>query len=286
MKRLIFSIAMVPAVLVGCNDSGGNSAGSDSLGAPSFVINASNRSKVDQTAGSYAAESSSNTFLDSGDNRSLRSSPTFVTDQLRQVTSRATGTWEAECTSGSGTNTGTVTGIDEDTGEIEASGSISAESTYEDCKLESSTGYYFLQDGTVNMDIEWSGYSAASETFESLSVSVGFETYYSQEVAAGDTVAESTIDGRLTQSANSTEYRASFDISMSAPEIDNKVIAMETTSDIVQGVSDTYPTSGAFIVHGGEGTQAVYTIVANGIEVSLNGEQAELITWAEIEAGE
>lgn len=258
MKRLIFSLALVPAVLVGCNDSGNSTSGSDSLGAPSFVINASNRSKVDKTAGSYAAEASSNNFLDSDDNRSLHSSPAFVTNQLRQVSSRATSTWEEECTSGSGTNTGTVTGIDENTGEVEASGSISAESTYEDCKLESYSGYYSLQDGKVNMDIEWSGYSASAGTFESLSVSVGFETYYSQEVEAGDTVAESTIDGRLTLTANSTEYRSSFDLSTSAPEIDNKVIAMETTADIVQGVSDAYPTSGTFIVHGGEDTCRLY----------------------------
>lgn len=281
MKRLIFSAALIPAVLVGCNDTGNGNSNDNSLGAPSFVISSSNRAQVDQVAGSTAAESSTETYIGDGSGRSLLLDPSYFTNQVRTFASRAT-TEAIECSDGSGTVSGSVTGVDEN-GEAEASGSISIDMSYDECKQATSSDNYVLHDGSQGLDIEWSGYNASMDVFESLSVTASFDTYHNETVVDGEVENDSTVEGSLTLSATQTEYRASFSLAMSSSEIDNKVIAMETTADIVRGVSDTYPTSGVIVVTGGEDTQAVYTIVANGIEVSLNGGQAELIAWSEIE---
>lgn len=284
MKRLILTAAIVPAVLVGCNDSGnGGSSGNNSLGAPSFVINSSNRAQVDQVAGSTAAESSTQTYIGSDGGRSLLTSSSLVAGQIREISARSEGTGEISCTSGSGSAEGSVTGVGEN-GETEANGSMSVVLKYDNCTQERSSGDSVTHDGKQGLDIEWAGYSESTGQFESLSVTATLENYYNKTVVDGAVESESTVDGNLTLSATQTEYRASFALAMSSPEIDGKVIAMETTADIVRGVADTYPTSGEIVVTGGEDTKAVYTIVANGIEVSLNGEQAELIAWSEIEA--
>ncbi len=286
MKRLIFTLAILPAaVLVGCNDSNNESSNND-LGAPSFIISSSNRAQVDQVAGSTATESSTQTYIGGDDGRSLSSNSLFMSNLAREISSRSgSQTEEIDCTTGSGTASGTVTGIDEN-GEAEPDGSMSVTMTYETCTQEESEDDYSAYHGTVNLDIDWTGFNVSTETFDSLSMTASFDNYHEKVVVGGEVESESTVDGSLTLSATQLEYRASFSLVMSSPEIDNKVIAMETTSDIVRGVSDTYPTSGEIVVTGGEDTQAVYTIVSNGVEVSLNGAQAELITWSEIESGE
>lgn len=284
MKRLILAAAMVPAILVGCNDSSnGGSSGNDSLGTPSFVINSSNRAQVDQVAGSTAMESSTQTYISGDGSRSLLTGSSFVAGKIREISSRTEATGEISCASGSGSMEGSVTGVGEN-GEAEANGSMSVVLTYDNCTQDSSSGDNTTHDGKQGLDIEWTGYNDSTGQFESLSVTASFENYYNKTVVGGAVESESTVDGSLTLSANKTEYRASFSLAMSSPEIDDKVIMMETTADIVRGVSDTYPTSGEIVVTGGEDTKAVYSVVANGVEVSLNGGQKELVSWSEIEA--
>lgn len=70
---------------------------------------------------------------------------------------------------------------------------------------------------------------------------------------------------------------------ISLPIIENKVITIAITLDTVRGIS-AYPTSGGIVVIGGEDKKVVYSIVADGIEVSLHSGQAELVSWSEVES--
>ncbi|MDX1472961.1 MAG: hypothetical protein R3309_02265 [Reinekea sp.] len=58
-----------------------------------------------------------------------------------------------------------------------------------------------------------------------------------------------------------------------------ETIRIKTTSNIVFNTADAYPSSGAWRIEGAEDTFITATIVANGVEYSVNGGQTVLVAW-------
>lgn len=281
MKRLLL-IASFAAVVAGCNDESGGGSGSLSvkLKQPTFVIDDSNKQQVDEVAVSYASVDDYGPGLLTGDEDIRIASRSSIERTLPRIASRISDSGSLGCDSGSGSWTGSATGIT-DTGEMQSSGTISYDATYNDCK-DGSSDYYTIDDGKISLDMSWSGYQSSTETFSSWAITIRFSNYSLEEYYNGDTT-KSLMDGALKVSGDQSEARLSMALSFSSSELNNQIITMETTSDIVQGLSDPYPSSGGMVIKGGNDTKVSYKIVSNGVEVSLNGGQAELVTWSEID---
>lgn len=281
MKRLLL-IASFAAVVAGCNDESGGGSGSLSvkLKQPTFVIDDSSKQQVDVVAVEYASVDGYGPDLITGDTVVRIASRSGLERTLPRIASRISDSGSLDCDSGSGSWTGSATGVS-DTGEMQSSGTISSNATYNDCK-NGSSDYYTIDDGKISLDMSWSGYQSSTETLSSWGITVRFSDYSYEEYYYGDTI-KNIMDGAIKVSGNDSEARLSMALSFSSPELNNQIITMETTSDIVQGLSDPYPSSGGMVIKGGNDTKVTYNIVANGVEVSLNGGQAELVAWSEID---
>ncbi len=277
-------VVLAAATLVGCNssdDKGGS--GSISLKSPTFNITESNRDSVDSITYNYAGEANATNMLpDVG--RSLPAPKILARTgfQPRDIAARFNETETINCSSGSITINVSGSGIDENTGDMSSSGSLKMTFDVADCS-ESTYDGSFSEDGVIGISMSWAGYDGY-DSFDSLSLSFTFNEYVSTSFDGnGSEIARELVHGSMSASLSNDETSMSMGLSLSSSEIDNKIINIETSSAIKQRNSDYYPYTGTLIVSGGNDTKVTYTIVANGVEVSLNGGQAELISWSEMD---
>lgn len=285
MKTVSTGIALFATlVLAGCNSSdsgnGGGGSSSISLKSPTFIITDSNRDTVDSVAYNYAGNVDATDQLDETTSRALSLGGDQISRVLqpREVAARFNESETEACfDSGSVTYSASGSGINENTGDMQSSGSMTVSIDFKQCKST-----YSLEDGLISISMSWSGYDG-SESFDSLSLDMTFNNYTSKSYYSdGSLDSSESIHGSMDMSLNNDETSASLGLSISSSEIDNKVINIETTSPIKQRSSDYYPYTGTMVVSGGDNTKVTYTVVSNGVEVSLNGGQAELITWSDM----
>jgi len=280
MKTVSTGIAFIATLaLVGCNSSESGSS-SISLKSPTFIITESNRDDVDSVAYNYAGNVDASDQLNDTTSRALSLGGDQISRALqpREIAARYNESQTESCfESGSVTYSVSGSGINENTGDMQSSGSMKVSIDFRQCKST-----YSLYDGLISMSMTWSGYNGY-DSFDSLSLNLTFNDYISKSYYGdGSLDSSELIHGYMDMSLNNDVTSASLGLSITSSEIDNKVINIETTSPIKQRSSDDYPYTGAMVVSGGDSTKVSYTVVSNGVEVSLNGGQAELITWSDM----
>lgn len=279
MKKVTLGLAVLGAIsVVGCNsDSGGNGV---SLKTPTYEINEANRSTIDRVTYAYASDlDAEELFIDLSD---------FSTSNVRlagkvpaetwKITPRLNESQTIQCDSGEFTVQFSGNGIDEETQNYLPSGSLSLTWDYDNC-LDGST----REDGSMTISMAWSGYDSFDNSYDSLNVNFTFNDLTSVELSNGSVESQNLVHGSIESSLSGSESILTIGMSISSPIIENKVINIETTSPIKQRKSDNYPYSGVVKTTGGSDSQVVYTIVPNGADVSLNGGQAETVTWSELD---
>jgi hypothetical protein len=130
-------------------------------------------------------------------------------------------------------------------------------------------------DGTTDGSLKISGTVTSGGTG---SASISFDDY--SEKTSDES---SIVDGKMQSSISETETNLSWDYYVQSSLLNNQTVHTYTTTPITLTQADTYPSAGAWRIEGSENTYMIATVVANGIEVSANGGQAELITWSELE---
>lgn len=254
MKKLI-AIAGMSALFVACQPEGDNSRSQATItDANAEVVLAASLAFSDPDIAIGLA----------GGDFDVRS----PTRSLMKATQRNSGTFDC---SGGGSVTFTFSGdIDSSTGDLEESGTINVSVESNNCVQDGMT-----QDGGMSMSFTWTGYS--DYEFDTVTSRVTFDDF-----SASDSEGEVYVDGWMQIGLATDTYTFSWDITSSAPGLGG-VISSKTTTDFTQGYNDWYPTQGAFRVDGADDSYLTATVVANGYEVSVNGGQATLYTWAEID---
>ncbi len=269
------------AVLMGCNsDSGGSGSGelNVSLKSPTYLISAESRGEIDTIVADSALSVSASDFSDVSLSRSNARS---VAGMKSGISSRISESGSSDCES-SGTVSYSVNGngINDD-GSFKSSGSASISLTSNNCTYDFGSGYE-VENGGISISLSWSGYNG-NDSFNSIAATVLFDELSYEEYGIDDELIYSdNVDGGIKASLANNESSVQIALSLSSSDINNQVITIETTTTVKQRSSDLYPYQGVVEVKGGNGTSIVYTVVANGVEVSLNGGQPELVTWNEI----
>lgn len=280
MKYWLIPVCAASITLLGCNSEGGGSGGSGelnvSLKTPTFVIDAENRSTVDGMVADSALSATASDFAAFDSSRSLERS---VFRSASGIELRNTESASFDC-DGGGSYTISVSGSGISDDELSASGNATIKLIANNCITSFGT-WEDVEDGTTELSMTWSGYDGF-DSFDSLSVSVRFDEVTYQEYEDGVLYYSESIDGAISASISGNESRVQIALSGTSSDLNNQTITMETTTPIKQRLSDDYPYQGVVEVKGGGGTSVVYTVVANGVEISLNGGQPALVTWNEI----
>lgn len=289
MKNLLILALAAPLALVGCNssDNGGGGGGSFNK-TPSLQISNENREVIDEFAigGVVGLESGYADFLfdDDWGDFSVNISKHAARLMDRQPISgrNISESFKYDCDTGSEEFSVTGSGISEE-GDISANGNLTIEMKSNNC-VEEFGGYRDVSNGTMRFTISWTGYNDGSNTFSSLNFTIRAINSSWYEYFDGDLEYFEEFDGELSSSLSGVNYTNTLDMFFRGTDLDGEGVKVETLTNITGSIEDERPTAGQWIVRGGGGTTARYTIVPNGIEVSVNDGQAELITWAEIDA--
>lgn len=280
-KWLIPAAASV--ALLGCNsESGGGSSGSGELNvtlkSPTFVIDADSRGAIDD---SVAESTLSVSALDFADVAQTRSTVRSASGMRSGIQPRISESETSACFDG-GSVTFAVNGDGiNDQGDFSSNGTVTVSITSDNCTYDYGTGYE-VEDGGAKVTLSWAGYNG-SDAFDSLSVTALFDEMSYEDYDNSDALIYSeNIDGGIKASLADNESEVKIALSMQSSDFNNQIITIETTTTVKQRLSDSYPYQGVVEVKGGNGTSVVYTVVPNGVEVSLNGEQPVLVTWNEI----
>lgn len=187
----------------------------------------------------------------------------------------------------SGTASVTTEGDDIGTGTEPSSGASSFNATYNDCMISSSGEGFSMSmhmNGSMAANMEWTGYEAASNTFDTFALTITMDNFYFSMTQNGETTTMEQ-DFSMTMELAGNTITQTFSGTTAMEDLGDGHLAVETTTPITINYDDNpaYPTSGEVIVSGGDGTSIKYTVVAGGVEVAVNGGQAELYTWTEIE---
>ncbi|GGX52789.1 hypothetical protein [Saccharospirillum salsuginis] len=193
-------------------------------------------------------------------------------------------TWEqSRCTDGLMTLVLESNDFDTSTNAFQASGQSSLGVIYEACNMRLSSDNYILFDGVLSYQMTWDGYSTAEDSVDNLLMTHRFDSVSFTNVN-GDETEDSFIAGWTETKLDPLKTVQTMSLIVSESSLDDQYVKLETTTDIVYNHGDGYPSTGAVSVTGGNDTHAEYTIVANGVEVSVNGAQPVLVTWSDFMA--
>lgn len=187
----------------------------------------------------------------------------------------------------SGTASVTTEGNDVGTGSEPINGSSSFNATYNDCMISSAAESFSMSmhmNGSMAASMEWTGYEAASNTFDTFALTITMDSFYFSIDQNGETTTMEQDFSMAMELAGNT-ITQTFSGTTAMEDLGDGYLAVETATPITINYDDSpaYPTSGEVIVSGGDDSSIKYTVVAGGIEVTVNGGQARLYTWSEIE---
>lgn len=307
MRKTVL-IVLLPQLVAACNsewpddsteandgsDSGSNTGSTPgeiynladvTLKQPGFTLNAASRAAVDSQAAYYIGDYNPESVIEDpikSDN--WRSTARDLTEKsLPRVSPRFNGNETEECDSGTVSWTLVADGFAIGSDQSSSQGNLSMSTAFNDCRLDVDNGDYSLQKGRMALAMNWTGMEADGSDYETFNAKIGYSGYSFQNVAGGASETH-TMDGAMTIAADQKVSRLAIALALSSTATGGEAITLETTSDLVHSHSDTYPSSGTLVVSGSKGTQIVYTVVPNGVEVSLNDGQAELIPWSELDS--
>lgn len=290
MKNLLILALAAPLALVGCNssDSSSGGGGGSFSKTPTLEISAENRAMIDEFAieGVIGLETGYTEFLfdDWGDfSVNISKATARLMERQPVIAGRNINeSYKYDCDSGSEEFKVTGSGIN-DEGEISSSGNITIEMISRNCREEWWEDEYDITNGTLRFTISWSGYNSATESFSSLEFAIRAinSSYY--EYFQGELDYFEEFDGEIKSTLSGSNYSNTMDVFFRGSELDGKGIKAETLTAITGSIDNDHPSAGQWIIRGGGGTTARYTVVANGIEVSVNDGQAELLTWEYID---
>lgn len=280
MRKYWFA-TILPLALVACSpESDSNGDGDDENNSSQLVIDSENKDLlVNQALSDFAVQDSfddpftefSDLLIDGGDTGSRSS----ISARLQE---------SVNCDSGSASVTANTSDID--TQPFPPNGNASFDASYNNCNFsESGQGYTFSMtiDGSMAASLDWTGYDSGSKDFDTYNMVIDIDDFSFVMNSNGQEFSfEMDFDASfaLDNSIATYSYSGSFGID----DAGNGKVSIETlTPFVVDTSSSSYPTSGEALMNGGNGTSIRYTVVSNGIEVSVNGGQAELYEWSEIE---
>jgi len=265
-----FLVGLVCLAVVGClpvEDSNSSPSGSSGLNVqlstPTFEITAENGVAL-ATVGLESME-----YMGSGlGGRSLSNQNPLL---------RLSATETEACDNGTGSATVAIStnGINDQTGEMSVSGSFVVDSSFDNCDVTSLTVF----NGQLNIDTAWTGYDSATSEFGSMLLTVDFLNF-----SATTTDETTSIDGQLEVGTVGSATSMDWALSVSSSATNSQILTSETTTSISGNQANDYPSGGAWIIKGASGTSIVSTIEANGLEISINGAQATLVVWDDLEA--
>ena len=252
MYKQVFALSLVTTALFACSPEGDDSS-SFSKELTYKVTDENAKDTVDATLDTVdSTEEADPSLIASADSTSL--------SLVRSVQARATQSEEGSCPS-SGSISYSMTYDDPESPEGSFTGSIEADN----CSDSEST-----VDGSASLTMSW------ANSGDSITVAAEFD-----EFTMTDEDVTYRVDGNLTMVNSSESYNFSWDLYIAAPEFDNQMIHTYTTTNIEGRYDQNFLTAGAWRIDGAEGSYAVFTVVSNGIEASVNGGQAQLFAWEE-----
>ena len=287
LNKGLLIVAASAVVVMGCNDEdgGGELAISNvTLKSPSYVISGADSLEMAMVL-DIASDSFSATMSDS-DFRSTQNNTRSINP--RALSSRISERSSLECETGSGSVNASSNDIDELTQEMSVDGTITMDITFNNCfesyyDYDYSLGYFdLLLNGSTQVELKWQGYDANSGEFDTVFFSLKFNDYTSTKIYQSDDSTEVTlVDGIVKTKVTSDKQTMAWALSLAGPETNGLIVTTRTTENLTFSTTDQ-AISGAWEVKGANGTKAEVTVVANGFEVSINGGQAELISWSEL----
>lgn len=279
MKYRLLSLCL-PFALIACSPDDGE--GGDSSSDP-LVIDESNKSMLIDTAlGNFSGEGSYDDPF-SGFSGLLIDDPTGSSSgQSRSLSERASET--VNCHSGSASVT--TSGFDVGSGTPPADGSASFSANYNDCNFsESNETYSFSMtiDGSISADLQWTGYDSGTDSFDSYSMSMNIDDFSFVMNSNGDEVSFAMdFESSVSKPAGSNTVTYSYDGTFGVPP--EGYVEIDTITPITVDLSlpEPKPISGEVVFRGDNNTSIRYTVVSNGIEVSVNEGPGEVKEWDEI----
>ena len=292
MRNLLVFALITPFALIGCNSSDSGSSGSGGGGgsfskSPTLQISTGSRAMVDEYVfgGIFGLEAGYSEFL-FGDWSDFSVSFGQNASRLMErslLSSRSINQTVTEsCDSGSEVYKVTATGITE-SGDISTNGNFTLEIVSNNCRDEWWDDEYDITNGTMRYTISWTGYNAINQTFSSLNFTMRAINSSFYEYVDGELYSFEEADGEMSSSINGTTYANTLDVFLSSSDLNGEAIRLQTSTAISGSTDNEYPSSGQWIVRGAGNTSAQYSIVPNGVEVSVNSGQAELLTWEYID---
>lgn len=242
MNKTLLLVTSAVFMFHGCSSEDDGSSFSRDL---TFKITDDNASKV--VASAYYEDSLS----------ALSEYTELVNATQRQVqkTVRETTSGKQSCET-SGSLSGSVSDSSD-------SDSVSADLTFDNCVNDGLT-----IDGGLKFNID-----SAED-----SMGMAF-SYKALSVASNGESA--VIDGDIGLSIGLSETAVHWDYYVQSSALDNQTVHSYSTTSLTSNSGDQYPTSGAWKVDGAESTYLTAEVVANGIEISVNGNQKQLISWSD-----
>jgi hypothetical protein len=139
-------------------------------------------------------------------------------------------------------------------------------------------------DGEMSASLNWTGYVDGNPgQFDTFNMAYDVDEFsFVLDINGEKSSFEIDFEASLSfdDPTASYSYSGSFEIE----EAGDGFVDVRTINPIVMNINNTRPTSGKVIMEGGGGTSITYTVVANGIEVSVNGGQSALYEWDDIDS--
>ena len=289
MTKWILALAL-PMALIGCSpddnngdDGGGSGGGGNDTTGTATITDSNAQAMVERTLPNFDLSDTVNDPFDEFSNM-LITGPDDRDAGRTGLSARLQDS--VACDTGSASVT--TSGQDIGSGTPPADGSASFEVRYNDCVISQSSQSAQISmhmNGTISADFSWTGYDSGMNTFSSYSIDLSMDKLYMEMAINGQsTVLEA--DYTMKYSLNGTTLTHEFQGSAGFGDLTDGSVSVRTTTPITVDTSTVpaRPQSGEIVLNGGNGTSITLTVVANGVEVSVNGGQAELYTWSEVES--
>jgi hypothetical protein len=284
MKKYLALALATPLIFTACSPSSEKGSDGGSKTPSNLQINATNseviiRASLSEFATtdeflSNPAESFTGLIITGDDSSTKMADPRAIVARIQETIA---------CDTGSASVTANT--ADVDTAPLPASGNSSFEANYNNCTfISNAEGFNFSMaiNGRISASFVWTGYTAP-DTFDTFDISYDVDKF-SLAIDVNGNKNSFEIDFNTSLSFDDPNASYSFAGSFEIDEAGGGFVDVQTVNPILMDINNTRPSSGKVVMNGAGNSSISYTVVANGIEVSVNGGQAKLHTWADIDA--
>lgn len=187
-----------------------------------------------------------------------------------------------QCTTG--TAEVTRTGVDVYATTVATEGQAAVVTNYDNCIFDlSAQGFEIISefDGTERREMSWTGFDGSY--FDSYTIHSSFESFYFKE-------STNQSSSQFMAERDTTKVLENYKITISHfgwvafPDIGEGRLDVSTDEPIIidTATGDNNPDTGSLTFSGANNSQIVFTIVANGVQVTVNNGQPTLHEWSDI----